>query len=214
MLPGSDIDIIIGIGFIPDWVKIVDPAANEQFVEWNIHMSRILAVVGGLEWDDDGAISANTVDIGISVYRGGVVTAAQYTAGNCRIRDTLDYSKAANHDPVTYGDINKWTLYSGYTGHWNTECNTTFVGAGSFIYINGVRYAVTALTSNGELTNEVTINETGVPDGDIQRISNKVDYKVAAAGTKMPAGFQIDSTADLFTATSELAWFEAGTYDN
>lgn len=215
MLPGSDIDLIFGIGFIPDYVKVVDPNANEALMEWNVHMSRILAVAGGIEIDDDGTITPNTVDIGIQIYRGGdAVTAAQASAGNCRIWDSLDYSKAANADPLTYSDLTQWTLDSAYTGHWNSECNTTYVGAGSFIWIDGKRYSVQALASNGETATEVTLNETGVVSGQIQKISNKVSMKVATAKKIMPAGFWIDSTATLFTATTELAYFEAGTYDN
>lgn len=219
-LPASDIDLYFGVGFVPDWVKLYSMNANEQFAHWTIHMMRHASVIGGIEWDDDGAISANTVGIGISPYRGGdVVTSTQATAGNCLVWDKLDYSKASNHDPVTYSDINKWTLDAALTGHWNTECNTTYVGVGSLIWIdsNGAgpkRYIVTGLTSNGEQSTEVTINESGVPTGNITKITSMYDLKTASANVIMPAGFLLDSTADLLTATSEQAFFEAGTYDN
>lgn len=218
-LPASDIDLYFGVGFIPDWVKVYNPNANEQIMQWSIHMARHATASGGWEFDDDGSITPNLNDAGIQIWRGGnLVTSTQATNGNCLIWDRLDYSKATNHDPNSYSDINAWTLDSAYTGHWNTECNTTYVGVGSMIWIESTpgkvkRYLVDALTSNGEQSTEVTLNETGVPSGNIHRIGPMYDMKTAAANVLMPAGFWIDSTVDLLTATSEQAYFEAGTYD-
>lgn len=218
-LPASDIDLYFGIGFIPDWVKMYSMDANEQFVHWTIHMMHHASALGGIEWDDAGDVTPNTFEIGVAPWRGGnAVTAAQYTAGNCLTWDRLDYSKASNHDPVTYNDITKWTFVTGQTGYWDQMCNTTYVGVGSMIWIASgnsapKRYVIAALTGNGEASAEVTLSEASVLSGDITKITNMYDMRVMNTGKIMPAGFWLDSTADLLTAVSAQAFFEAGTYD-
>jgi len=219
MLPASDIDLYFGIGFIPDWVKLYNMNANEQYAHWSIHMMRHAAALGGIEEDDDGTITPNTFEIGIAPWRGGnAVTAAQATAGNCLTWDKLDYAKAVNHDAQTYNDITKWNFVTGQTGYWDEACNTTYVGVGSLIWIASgnsaaKRYVVAALTSNGEVSAEVTLSEASVLSGDIVRISSMYDLKTMSSGAVLPAGFWLDSTADFLTATSEQGFFEAGTYD-
>jgi hypothetical protein len=96
--------------------------------------------------------------------------------------------------------------------------NITHVGIGSLIWIASgndaaKRYVIAALTGNGEDTNEVTLSETGVPDGEITRISNMSDMKVIPTGGMVPAGFWIDATMTFEASTGELVFFEAGTYD-
>ena len=60
MMPASDIDKYFGIGFVPDWVRVVNPDANQQFVFWTIHMMRHATALAGWEIDDDGAMTENT----------------------------------------------------------------------------------------------------------------------------------------------------------
>jgi hypothetical protein len=218
-LLSGDIDMYLGIGFIPDWVKLYSMNATERFASWSFNMMRHADCLGGIETDTAGDITPNTFEIGIQPWRGGNrVTAAQAIAGNCLTWDTLDYSKAVNHDPTTYEDITRWTYYSAQTGHWDKMANITHVGIGSLIWIASgndaaKRYVVVALTGNGEDTNEVTLSETGVPDGEITRISNMSDMKVITTGGMVPAGFWIDATMTFEASTGELVFFEAGTYD-
>jgi hypothetical protein len=182
-------------------------------------MMRHALTLGGIETDTAGTITPNTFEIGIQPWRGGNrVTPAQAVAGNCLTWDTLDYSKAINHDPATHEDIARWSLYSGQTGHWDKMCNTDYVGIGSLIWIASgndaaKRYVVAGLTGNGEATNEVTLSETGVPDGEITRISNMSDMKVMPTAAIVPAGFWIDATMTFLASTAELVFFEAGTFD-
>ena len=213
-LASTSADTCICCGFIPDWVKVYSMNGNEELQHWSIHMMRHGDTVGGIDIDDAGAVGAVAVDAGIKIHRGGhIVTASEYSAAMYNIKDDLDYSKEANIG-AAYDEINAWTLHSAYTGHWNNPCDTTYVGVGSRICIDGLWYVVTALTSNGELTNEVTLSETGVASGTIECITNMYDYKAAVAGTVTPAGFYIDEGAEVLNATSEIAWFEAGSYDN
>lgn len=223
MMPGSDIDLFFGIGFIPDWVTLMCPNVTERRMEWTINMTRNATSLEGWDVDEGGAPTPNVIGVGIQIVRGGnVVTAAQASAGNCRTWDKLDYSKAVNHDPNTYEDIKKWTWVTGQTGYWDQICNTTYVDVGSFIWIGEAnqapkRYVIAALTGDGEGngigTAEVTLSETDVSSGVIYKITNKIDLKVMKEGAILPAGFKIDSLVDFLTPTSELAVFEAGTYD-
>jgi hypothetical protein len=222
--PGSAVDMYFGIGFVPDYVKVVSPVAAEQILIWTIHMIRNIKASEGMEISDEGNVAVNLFGAGCIPWRGGnVVTAAQDTAGNCLTWDTKDYSKAANHDPNTYKDIGKWNFVTARTGYWDQLCNTTYVGSGSEIWIsngsdNPRRYIITTLTGNGEGngagTAEVELNETGVPSGLITKISPMYDMKTMTVGQVLPAGFELDATCDILAATpTSINYFEAGTYD-
>jgi len=214
LLLSSSADTHIGIGFVPDWVKVYSSNSNEEMAHWSIHMARHASTLSGISHDDDGAVSADTFETGIQPDRGGnVITAAQYAASMYLTKDDLDYSKDANV-AAAYEEINKWNFVTGQTGYWNVACDTTYVGVGSRICIDGIWYIINALTSNGEVSAEVTLSEASVSTGDIQCITNMYDYTPAATGAIAPAGFWIDATSDALNATSEIAWFEAGTYDN
>jgi hypothetical protein len=193
---------------------------DEQYAHWSIHMMRHSSVLGGIESDDQGTIEANTFEIGIQPYRGGVaVTAAQAAAGNCLTWDKLDYSKAASHDPGTYEDITEWYFDTGQTGYWDKGCNTTYVGVGSVIWIASgseaaKRYVINVLSNDGDATTEVTLSEANVYSGTVTKISSMYDLKVMKANEIIPAGFWLDADATFYITTSEIAYFEAGVYDN
>ena len=210
------VDLYFGIGFVPDWVKLYQMNAAEQTMHWTLNMMRKNAALAGIEYDDDGQVTQQTYEAGIMLWRGGnVVTSAQITALNCMKWDHLDYSKAVNSDPLTYNDITKWNFVTGQTGYWDQPCHTTYVNEGSFIWISGKRYVIAGLSSNGEVSAEVTLSESGVPSGPITRISSRYDMRVVTkAGTVMPAGFWVDSAVTLFTAVGEIGFFEAGMFDN
>ncbi len=216
-LQSSSTDTYICVGYIPDWVKVYSSHSNEEMAHWSVHMMRHASTLSGISHDDDGAVSADTFETGIQVYRGGeTITSANVTANKFYGKNDLDYSKDVNADSSTYDTIDKWNLTTGQTGYWNTECNTSYVGVGSRINIDGKWYVINALTSNGESSGEVTISESAVASGVIQCITYMYDYAVNAfsAGDISKAGFWIDETSDVLNATSEIAWFECGTYEN
>lgn len=217
----SGVDLYFGIGFVPDYVKIVDPHGNEEILMWSIHLMRNAKVLSGYEIDDDGAITARTYEQGIMPWRGGnVVTSAQQTDGNCLKWDKLDYSKASNHDSISYNDITKWNFVTGQTGYFDQPCNKTYVDVGSMIWIASgstapKRYVIAVLSSNGEVSAEVSLSETSVVSGDIVKITNKYDMIAMKSGERMPAGFWLDAACTMMAAnTNEVAYFEAGMYDN
>lgn len=214
---GTGAAITIGIGFIPDWVMVRNLEDGDLAkMEWNIHMTRaletaegILTYTGTTYRQEDARVDG---DNGITIYRGGdVMTAASTTY---LVRDDADYRTS-----VTYGTITTWTFGTGTrTGNWNVEADTTYVGEGSRIYVQedvgkACKWAaVNALTSNGEAANEVTLNEA-VSTGTILRLTGMYDYRGAANGVKIPAGFTINNT-DVVNVSGELTMFEAGMYDS
>jgi len=205
-------DIYICIGFLPDWVRVYsNSSANEEIGYFSVHHTRSLNMEAGITIDDDGAITPDTYQTGIQIYRGGDIITASTTpsTSTCYVRDP-DPDK---RDAGTGETIDTWTLdnSSNRTGHWNDVCSTTYVGMGSRINIDGLWYSITALTSNGEDTDEVTLGEAA-PSGTIYALHGMYDYIAISANKPAPPGFWIDSDSNLLNATSEIAFFEAGCY--
>lgn len=214
---GTGAALYIGIGFVPDWVKVINLEDGDiGAYDWSIHMTRVAEMAEGLHYvGSSGAVQQDArtdSDGGIVVYRGGDVMTSASTA--YLVKDDKDYRYSA-----TYGTINRWTFGTATrTGNWNVEADTTYVGEGSRILIRedvggAVKWAaVNALTSNGEQANEVTLNEA-VASGDILRLTNMYDYVGAANGVKIPAGFAILATT-VINVSGEMCYFEAGTYES
>lgn len=214
---GTGAALYIGIGFLPDWVYIqnLENAELAQYF-WNIHMERALETAQGFRhYTAAGSLLDPLVvaDLGIVPYEGGDVMTANSTV--YLVRDDADYRTS-----TTYGTIHTWTLGSSAnrTGNWNVECDTTYVGEGSRIYIeeeigHAVKWAaVNALTSNGEAANEVTLSRA-VKSGKILKITGMYDYRGALNGVRIPAGFGFLATS-VGNVSGEMCMFEAGTYAN
>jgi hypothetical protein len=162
---------------------------------------------------------------GIVPYEGGdvVATTAAYGEGVYLKADKRNYrfdtSMGFATDPAT------WTLGSSAnrTGNWGTaKVASGSVGVGSEVVIqegasgaNGgkiKRAFVTAITSDGEQANEVTLSRA-IATGTILSISGKYVFSPMTAGEVTPAGFELDATSVL-NVNDELQEFEAGCYDN
>lgn len=208
---GTGAALYIGIGFIPDWVKIVNMEDTiNSFVEWNKHMNRCAEYPEGSEVYTGSTyqqLAELTFGTGIRPYHGGDKMAAASTA--YLVKDDASYTYS-----TTYGQIDTWTLDTAGTpsGHFNLEADTTYVGVGSQITIDGYTYGITAFTSNGEGTDEVTLSEAA-PTGSIEYISRMYDYVGAAKDIIIPEGFKINATT-VINVSGEMCFFEAGMYDN
>lgn len=208
---GTGAALVLGIGFMPDWVKIWNEEDTvDGRVFWSKHMGRAADYPEGIEYYT-GTVYIQHADLafgaGIRRYKGGdKVTSLSTTY---LVRDDTDYRTS-----TTYGTITTWTLDTAATptGHFNLEADTTYVGEGSTIMIDGYEYHITAMTSNGEQTDEVTLNEAA-PTGVVEHLGRIVDYAGAPANTIIPAGFQINATS-VINVSGERCFFEAGTYDN
>ena len=207
---GTGAALHIGIGFVPDWVYVRNLEDSiDSSVTWNKHMNRFPDYPEGIE-QYTGTTYRQDADLafggGIRKYYGGDVFTSTQTA--YLIKDDNNYVTSS------YGTINAWTLDTAGTptGHFNVEADTTYVGEGSMILIDGKEYGITAMTSNGESTDEVTLSEAA-PSGVITFIGNLFDYVGVTKNIHMPAGFSINAT-DVINVSGEACFFEAGTYDN
>jgi hypothetical protein len=218
---GTGAALYICIGFVPDFVKVWNCEGTQALqLEWNKNM-RSVEIQEGVELATS-TFAANLVSAGIRQYFGGETldsTSAgtvTYGEGVYLKRDDHDY-RYPNGGTNGLGDavadvIDTWTLYSGFTGHFNEDVTGTYIGEGSPICIDGKWYYITALTAGtGEATNEVTLNQTGVKSGKVEFIGGKYDYKPMVAGEITKAGFLISDTT--VNADGKMCAFEAGTYD-
>lgn len=207
--------LYIGLGFIPDWVKIFSLTTDTKILaEWSVNMRTLAAVEGILRTGDDDQdidIADLAATEGIAIYRGGDIISSSSTPST-----TTYLAKDPNPDKRSEGTgvaIDTWTLgnSTNRTGNWNDVCNTTYVGVGSRICVDGKWATLTALTSNGEQANEVTLNEA-LKSGRIHALTGMYDFVAQASGTVTKAGFKISDTTYLLDATSDYLMFEAGTY--
>jgi hypothetical protein len=202
---GTGATLYLCIGFIPDWVRMwTSETTDEERIEWSINM-RGAELGDGIGIDDDGTITPHAYGTAIQVYRGGDRITAASTV--YLVRDP-DPDKRNNG---TGADITTWTLDTpgSRSGHWNDVCNTTYVGEGSVIIIDGKKYRVISVTSNGEAADEVVL-DGAAPSGQIDALSGMYDYIGAAANVTTPEGFKVNDTT--LNASGELCFFEAGNY--
>lgn len=218
---GTGAALYICLGFVPDFVKVWNlEGTAELSLLWNKNM-RTTEAQEGFEIGTS-THAYNLVSAGIRPYFGGdLLTATNQTSVTygegvyLRKDDHGDYRYAnlngKTGDAVAV-DIDTWTLYSGFTGHFNEDVTGTYIGEGSRICIDGKWYTITVLTAGqGEATNEVTLDQTGVASGAVQFISGMYDYKPVPLGETTKAGFLISDTT--VNVNDAYCCFEAGTYD-
>lgn len=206
---GTGADLYVGIGFIPDWVRVYNlENANENSVFWSIQM-RSAEQLEGLQLSNS-TTSPLTVGNGVSIYRGeDQFTTAQTAYIVCNVEDQRG-SGSGN-------DVTTWTLDTSAdkTGKFNAGVSTSYVGEGSRICIRedvsqAVKWAtIMAMTNDGDADDEVTLSEA-VKSGDVLFIGPMYDYSGVAANTPMPAGFKVSNTT--INGSGELCFFEAGCY--
>jgi len=202
---GTGADLYVCIGFVPDFVKLfTTETTDEERVFWSINR-RGTETIQGISIDDDGTVAPDTYATGVAVYRGGDIVSSA---------STVYIHKDPNPDKRSAGTgatIDTWTLDTSgnRSGHWNDVCNTTYVGEGSRICIDGIWYTVISVSSNGEQSDEVVLNEAAA-SGTIEALTGMYDYLGMSSG-RTKAGFWLDSTCPV-NSSGELCYFEAGCY--
>jgi hypothetical protein len=216
---GTGADLYICLGFVPDFVKIKNNEGTQILeLDWNIEMMRVAEVSEGNQIvGSSSTVTALTAGAGILPYYGretltstmaGTVT---YGEGVYLKRDDKDYREGGDDGDAVSDTINAWTLTSGYTGYFNEDVTGTYIGEGSFIIIDGLRYAIQSLTAGqGEAAGEVTISHTGIHSGLVEYISGKYGYKPMVAAETTKEGFLISNTT--INVNDEMCSFVAGTY--
>ena len=219
---GTGADVYICVGFVPDFVHILNLEGTiELSLRWNKMMMGAAEVVEGFDIQT-ASPTALTKGNGIMPYYGGeALTAAKQTSvtygeGIYLKRDDWDYRHYSGNvspgDAVAV-DIDTWTLdtTANYTGHFNEDVNGDYIGEGSRICIDGKWYTIVALTATqGEGDDEVTLSNT-VPSGDVLAITGKSGYKPIPVGDTTPAGFLISNNT--INVNDALIAFECGMYD-
>lgn len=208
--------VYLGLGFLPDWVRIWNISDGEDMVAWWSVNFRALACIEGYSMVGDDASAIAKYDYaygeGIALYRGGTVIGTGTTPSTTTyLAPDTDPDK---RDANTAADaLTTWTLDTSgdRTGHWNAECNTTYVGVGSRICVDGKWATVVALTSNGDQDDEVTLNEA-LDSGTIEFITSPYDLVAQSANTVAKEGIVISDTSYLLNATTDTMVIEAGQY--
>lgn len=220
---GTGAALTLGIGFIPDFVRIYNiEDASLASLLWSKHCRSIEQEEGRLiqRITDSGTLGAANLTVlangaGVSPYLGGDLMAAASTV--YLVKDDRDFAK----NPVGGGTgiITAWTRGGARTGMWDKGCDTTFVGEGSQMIVregvgNGKIYEarIVALTADGDAANQVTLDRD-IGSGDVLQIGGMFDYRGAAANALIPAGFTINATS-VINVNDETCYFEAGVYDN
>lgn len=219
-LNGTGAAMYVGLGFIPDKLTLrnLEGAGTIYTLEW-LRGARGIASSGyneGILYTD-GTASELTKGAGVRPYYGGdIITAAQATSAAHLIRVA---SEDKRNIAGNGGNISRWTLGSAanFTGNWDYTCDTTYIGIGSPITImEDVTKAtkksfVTALTSNGEQANEVTLADN-ISTGDIVFLGNMYDMVAATAGIVMPEGFVLNATSGI-NASGQILCIEAELFE-
>jgi len=221
---GTGADLYICIGFIPDWVHVVNlESGNMEELVWNVCMARASETVEGLYKVCD-TWSELTLGNGIQQYHGGdtltTTTAGTTTYGEGEYLkwDKNDYRKLSANSPSGYGDaseedIDTWTLddAAAYAGHWNGAVAGTYIGKGSRIVIDGKLYFIAGFTEDGSDGSDVVLN-LPAKSGDVHFIGGMYDFKPMVAGEVTSEGFMLGHATT--NVDDDMCYFEAGCYGN
>jgi len=211
---GTGAALYLGLGFVPDWVKIHNiEDANFCELRYSVN-SRVPGQVEGVLYTD-GVPSALAYGAGVAPYRGG-----DYLPSGGTTVYLVEDPERDKRDAGILGTVNKWTLdtAANRTGHVDAGVNTTYVGVGSRMLIKPTNIpasapiwvTVLAITNDGDAADELTLSEV-VQSGDVLFISGMYDMIAAPSEAIMPAGIIINETGAL-NVSGEYCYIEAGIY--
>jgi len=215
-LNGTGAAVRVGIGFIPDWLKLwnlEDDGGLAVALEWSITAGRSIEQEEGILLSSDAYRVELVNGAGVAPYRARDVFGAAQTA---YLEKDIAPDKRALGAGSTIAD---WTLTTSgsRTGKFDQPVLTSAVGEGSLVTIreSGTNRALTArmvaLSNDGDADDDITLSED-VKTGTVLFLGGMYDYIGLAAGNVMKDGFVINETGKLNTS-GELIGFEAGKYD-
>ena len=226
---GTGAACVVCIGFIPDWVELINPEDGivGATLKWDRWMRAAETTDGILNEADGTAHVAQTAGNAIRPYFGGdtmdttLQTDVTYGGGVYLGFDPVGDYRYLSSDPgpfargdATTATINSWTLGNSgnRTGNFNSDVDGTYIGEGSKITIDGRTYFIEALTATqGSAANEVTLSYAAAT-GAVERITGMQSMIPIPIGTVAPAGFHCARTT-LINDNDETVFFRAGTYD-
>ena len=237
---GTGAAVYLCIGFIPDYVKIINPedGITGATLRWYRNM-RAAEVTGGILNEADGtAHVAKTAGQAIDPYYGGDIltssnqTSTTYGEGVYLGWDNRDLKADTDH---VASEIDTWMLDTSgsRTGSFNADVKNGLAaviasGTGSGHIGEGSRITIRETVGQkvktvfiedpgnggqdaGEADDEVTLSED-VKSGTVLRITPAFDLAPIAVGNVTPAGFKLSLTS-LVNDNNELQYFEAAKYD-
>jgi len=207
---GTAASLSFGLGFKPDYVKILNGDTRTELV-WNrgsVSQQRF-----GQTADVDGTkADAASAAAGIVLYDGeGPLTADSTT-------------KLKNDRTDKKGDITNFTIDTpaNKTGHFNAGVDTDVVGVGSKVVFShdgqeGLTAVIVALTNDGDAADEVTLDV--LPKAHLSGMASEVgkiygmfDFVGASLGEAIPPGFTLGASATV-NQDGDYLEIEAGCYD-
>jgi len=214
--------LYLGLGFIPDWVKIrnIDQSAQEA-LDWSRNDIRAATAAEGLLRTtigaDDTGLTVLTEAAGIVPYYGGDKIAT--ASANYQVPRNMESLFRGDMRVKKTVDVNAWTLDTSgsETGHFNAPVDTTYVGVGSLVKIKEASTgliktaAIVAISNDGDAANDITLN-LNIASGTVEAISYMYSFCQAQAGTVMPQGIIIND-ATYVNVSSQKCKIEAGCYD-
>jgi len=224
---GTGAAFYLCLGFVPDEFHLQDfETSNDYELYWNRNMWRSGEFVEGMQVHTGTTyrqITALTKGNGILPYYGGTVLSSSdvgtttYGEGVYLKPDNRDYRFTDDDSPTGIGDaseetIDTWTLdtASDYTGHFNGGLSEDYIGEGSIIQIDGKRYTIVALTSDGSDSDDVTLSDDA-PSGEVQFISGMYSTRPMVAGEITKDGIYCANTT--VNTNDALIGFEAVKWD-
>lgn len=206
---GTGAETTLGLGFQPDYVKIRNLTDLTELEYTFDDYTNRYGVTRAAAGDKAQAASAA---YGIAPYAGGDLMSAASTV--YLVRNEADQRNAYDVN----APISTFTIGSvaNKTGNFDVEASTSYVGVGSRITFDGQSnvYWITAMTSNGESANEVTLN--AVPSGKtvytVSKIWSRWDFTGSAKGIVIPKGITIGASATVIDTDGDVCSFEAVSY--
>ena len=237
---GTGAVLNVCIGFVPDWVKILnydDDAALSPYAHWNKYFSTDAEIEGyGGTWDA-ALLALYTQAGGIQPYYGGVLMdsttqpSVVYGHANvdCVTWDDRDYRYKTGEGPHSLADsagdtIDTWSTdtAASYTGSFNADSTGTYIGIGSEICIDNDWYHIVTFSTSSATADAVELNLVPTRPGGrtltsarISKITGKYGtcgFPIARNDYTKP-GFKMAAMANV-NVSGEMFMFEAGTYDN
>lgn len=211
---GTGAALTLGLGFIPDWVRLTNiTAADAGVIDWHRKFGAANVIAGGRTNADSTGIqlTARAGGAGIEINEGGNALAASSSA-NQILADLIE-ALAGDMRNKTGTLVDSWILDTAgnRTGHVNAGVSTTYIGAGTVLLINKKQYTIQAMSNDGDAANEITLDRAA-PSGPITLATYMLGFGNAPVGQVMPAGIIIRETA-IVNVSNERVLLEAGTDD-
>lgn len=211
---GTGATLSLGLGFLPDWVKVYNHEITAPtWLEWN----RGMRTLGPCGWLVEHVSSGATItrcagNAGIEPFYG--TRLAANSAAYLRAHTVKDFRGQG-----TLGWIGNFTetVYANRTGYVNAGVPTAYVGVGSVIAIKErstgiIKTAViTTCANDGDASGELTLSDS-VHSGEVYFLGPMYDLVGGLAGDQIPQGVTILLNA--FNVSADYMSIEAGTYDD